>query len=171
MSARTEGHDEVASNKNGLRRSAEAAAGVILVTIHGTKQTDRHERNASNKNQQRRTAEAAAGAILITTNETKRTERKQREPTTSQRRNGGRSGPHHHQRNIIARNEKRDRTPSRCRSGGWTSSHRKRRETRKDSVAAPKRRLDILSGLVLGVLASFLVPAVVVRELEDGSDC
>ncbi|KAK0211614.1 hypothetical protein IW262DRAFT_1301555 [Armillaria fumosa] len=115
MSARTEGHDEVASNKNGLRRSAEAAAGVILVTIHGTKQTDRHERNASNKNQQRRSAETAAGVVLITTNEI--SSQGTRNETGLRRGAVAAAG-----RPLIARGEKRERTPSWHRSGGWTSS-------------------------------------------------
>ncbi|KAK0230224.1 hypothetical protein IW262DRAFT_1477806 [Armillaria fumosa] len=46
---------------------------------------------------------------------------------------------------MIRRNEKEERTPSRRLSGGRTSSHRKERGTRRDSVAAPKRRLDVPS--------------------------
>ncbi|KAK0209513.1 hypothetical protein IW262DRAFT_1486498 [Armillaria fumosa] len=45
---------------------------------------------------------------------------------------------------MIRRNEKEERTPSRRRSGGWTSSHRKKPNRRKDPVAAPKWRLDVL---------------------------
>ncbi|KAK0217934.1 hypothetical protein IW262DRAFT_1298520 [Armillaria fumosa] len=45
--------------------------------------------------------------------------------------------------NVAARKQRQEWS-----SSPPTRSHRKKRETRQDSVAAPKRRLDVLSGLV-----------------------
>ncbi|KAK0226308.1 hypothetical protein IW262DRAFT_1294517 [Armillaria fumosa] len=60
------------------------------------------------------------------------------ERTPSRRRSGGWTSSHREE------HKRRERTPSRRRSGGWASSHRKKRDARKDSVAAPKWRLDVL---------------------------